>query len=115
MDIELKKGHIFELSRIAKKANIQIPASDDPEILGNFITSLVQNIGDVEREVDRFIAGVCKMDLNIVKNMDADEYVGLVMDVFNDPNFKRVIDRFTQGKALNNNKNLAVAPMVSDS
>lgn len=114
-EIRITKGHIFELSRIIKKAGIKVPATDDPQVLGDVLTTLVQNVGTVEKEIDRFIANVCKIDLNIVKDMDAEEYVELVMYVFQSPNLKRVINKFTTMSQKNKNSNLASATTVMNS
>jgi len=88
--VRIKKRHVFELSRIMRKAKIELPATDDPMIIGKALTILVWNIGDVEKELDKLLANIHNVPVNEVEDLDFDEYITKVMEVAKDPGFLKL-------------------------
>lgn len=88
--MRIKKRHVFELARIFKKAKVELPATDDPMILGKALTILVWNIGDVEKDLDKLLANIHEIPTSEVEDLDFDEYVEKVVEVSRDSGFTRM-------------------------
>lgn len=89
----IKKKHIYQLSRIIKKAKIQIPATDDPKILGDVITTLVGSVGDVEDDIDKLLADIHEKPISEIRDMEFTGYCDLIEQVVKSESFTRAVDK----------------------
>lgn len=94
--MRITKRHVYRLTRILKKAKVELPATDDPMVIGKALTILVWNIGDVEQDLDSLIADIHEVPVDEIEGLDFDEYMAKVMEVAKSPGFLRIQKLFSK-------------------
>lgn len=86
----ITKKDLFQLTRLFKKAKIELPATEDPMILGKALTILVWNIGDIEKDIDKLLASIHEIEVSEVESMECEQYFKLLTDITSDVGFIKI-------------------------
>jgi hypothetical protein len=96
---KIRKKHLFDLSRILAKIGIKTFGNNAIEIGGNMVSSIVTNIWQVEKELDKLLQEL--YEIEDIADLDFTEYVEAIARLVKSDVFTKAWTLFSGTQAKN--------------